>query len=191
MTLKTTFRSRFINISDWCVIERPQPPASSPVVCVLSSHSLVLSWSGPCYDGGSAITNYVVEVQHFDSTRASRWTELSVGCKDTSLRVSSGLQPQAEYRFRVRACNAVGLSDPSPESQVIRMENVTGEKNNKHTRPKAKYCHCNLLKNAVFIAGNPQVRMLGIPLDITFSSGCMSALYALYWLILYNDYLVI
>ncbi|XP_060758076.1 myosin light chain kinase, smooth muscle [Neoarius graeffei] len=109
------------------VIERPQPPASSPVVCVLSSHSLGLTWSGPCYDGGSAITSYVVEVQQVSSTRPGCWTELSAGCKSTSLRVSSGLQPKAEYRFRVRACNAVGLSDPSPESQVIRMDSSAGE----------------------------------------------------------------
>ncbi|MCJ8739061.1 hypothetical protein PDJAM_G00042790 [Pangasius djambal] len=109
------------------VIERPQPPASSPVVCVLSTHSLVLSWAGPCYDGGSAITSYVVEVQQVSSTGEGSWTELSAGCKSTSLRVSSGLQPQAQYRFRIRACNAVGLSEPSPESQVIRMESGAGE----------------------------------------------------------------
>lgn len=112
-----------------CVVERPQPPASSPVVCVLSSHSLILSWSGPFYDGGSAITGYVAEVQQVSSTRAGCWTELSAGCKSTSLRVSSGLRPQAEYRFRVRACNAVGLSDPSPESRVIRMDSSAGENN--------------------------------------------------------------
>ncbi|KAG7334725.1 hypothetical protein KOW79_001321 [Hemibagrus wyckioides] len=109
------------------VIERPQPPVSSPVVCVLSSYSLVLSWSGPCYDGGSAVTGYVVEVQQVDSTGAGCWTKLSASRNNTSLRVSSGLQPQAEYRFRVRACNAVGLSDPGPESQVIRMESGTAE----------------------------------------------------------------
>uniref|UniRef100_A0A672LPE1 Myosin light chain kinase, smooth muscle-like n=1 Tax=Sinocyclocheilus grahami TaxID=75366 RepID=A0A672LPE1_SINGR len=44
------------------VIDLPRPPASSPLVYILSSHSLVLSWSGPSYDGGSAVTGYVVEV---------------------------------------------------------------------------------------------------------------------------------
>ncbi|TTM85794.1 Myosin light chain kinase, smooth muscle [Bagarius yarrelli] len=109
------------------VVDRPQPPVSSPVVCVLSSHSLVLSWSGPCYDGGTAVTGYVVEVQEVDTTGAGCWTELSVGCKSTSLTVSSGLKLQAEYRFRVRACNPVGLSDPSPTSQVIRMDSGAGK----------------------------------------------------------------
>lgn len=107
-----------------CVIERPQPPASSPVVRVLSSHSIVLSWTGPCYDGGSAVTSYLVEAQQVSSTGTGHWTELSAGCKSTSLRASSGLQPQAEYRFRVRARNAVGLSAPGPESQVIRMDSA-------------------------------------------------------------------
>ncbi|KAM9456810.1 myosin light chain kinase, smooth muscle isoform 2-T2 [Clarias gariepinus] len=109
------------------VIDRPQPPASSPLVCVCSSHSLVLTWSGPCYDGGSVITGYVVEVQQVSSHKAGCWTELSASCKSTSLRVSSGLQPQEEYRFRVRACNAVGRGDPSPESQVVRMDTSAGE----------------------------------------------------------------
>ncbi|KAI4874723.1 hypothetical protein NFI96_028342 [Prochilodus magdalenae] len=101
------------------VTEQPQPPASSPVVCVLSQHSVVLSWSGPCYDGGSAVTGYVVEVQ---SVGCDDWTELAAHCRSTSLRVSSGLQPKGQYRFRVRACNTVGVSEPSQESQVIKMD---------------------------------------------------------------------
>ncbi|KAL7850238.1 hypothetical protein SRHO_G00195870 [Serrasalmus rhombeus] len=104
------------------VTERPQPPVSCPVVCILSHEAVVLSWSGPCYDGGSAVTGYVVEVQSVGSDHSDHWTELSAHCRSTSLRVSSGLQPQGQYRFRVRACNAVGVSEPSQESQVIKME---------------------------------------------------------------------
>ncbi|XP_036445146.1 myosin light chain kinase, smooth muscle [Colossoma macropomum] len=104
------------------VTEQPQPPASCPVVCVLSQQSVVLSWSGPCYDGGSAVTGYVVEVQSVGSDHSDHWTELSAHCRSTSLRVSSGLQPQGQYRFRVRACNTVGVSEPSQESQVIKMD---------------------------------------------------------------------
>ncbi|KAA0705708.1 Myosin light chain kinase, smooth muscle [Triplophysa tibetana] len=105
-----------------CVIDRPQPPASSPVPSVLSPLSLVLSWSGPSYDGGTAVTGYVVEVCE-NSAENSHWRELTTQCKSTSFRVSSGLQPQRNYSFRVRACNAVGVSEPSQESQPIRMEN--------------------------------------------------------------------
>ncbi|XP_059412273.1 myosin light chain kinase, smooth muscle-like isoform X2 [Carassius carassius] len=104
------------------VIDLPQPPASCPVVHVLSPHSLVLSWSGPSYDGGSAVTGYVVEVCE-SPCATGQWRELTAQCKSTSLRVTSGLQPQAEYCFRVRACNAVGVSEPSQESLPIRMDN--------------------------------------------------------------------
>ncbi|XP_067271965.1 myosin light chain kinase, smooth muscle isoform X2 [Pseudorasbora parva] len=103
------------------VIDLPEPPASCPVVCVLSPNSLVLSWSGPSYDGGSAVTEYVVEVCESPG-ETNHWKELTAQCKSTSFRVTSGLQPQGEYCFRVRACNAVGVSEPSQESQPIRMD---------------------------------------------------------------------
>lgn len=107
------------------IIDLPQPPASCPVAYLLSPHSLVLSWSGPSYDGGSAVTGYVVEVCESPGA-TDQWRELTAQCKSTSLRVTSGLQPQGEYCFRVRACNAVGVSEPSQESQPIRMD-IPGE----------------------------------------------------------------
>ncbi|KAL6103230.1 uncharacterized protein ACO6RY_02672 [Pungitius sinensis] len=110
------------------VIERPQPPASCPVVCVESAHGLVLSWSGPCYDGGSAVLGYVVEVKGQGGSEAGDWSELTAQCESTSYRVASGLQPHREYSFRVRAYNAVGASEPGPESPVVTMEGKGVEK---------------------------------------------------------------
>ncbi|XP_018558000.1 myosin light chain kinase, smooth muscle isoform X1 [Lates calcarifer] len=104
------------------VIERPQPPASSPVISRVSGSSLVLSWSGPCYDGGSAVLGYVVEVKTQGRAEPGDWSELTAQCKSTSYRVCSGLQPQEEYCFRVRAYNAAGTSEPGPVSPVVRME---------------------------------------------------------------------
>ncbi|XP_032393378.1 myosin light chain kinase, smooth muscle isoform X3 [Etheostoma spectabile] len=104
------------------VIERPQPPASCPVISLVSATSLVLSWSGPCYDGGSAVLGYVVEVKSQGCVEPGDWRELTAQCKSTSYRVSSGLQHQQEYWFRVRAYNAVGVSEPGPVSPVVKME---------------------------------------------------------------------
>ncbi|XP_044036078.1 myosin light chain kinase, smooth muscle isoform X2 [Siniperca chuatsi] len=104
------------------VIERPQPPASCPVISLISATSLVLSWSGPCYDGGSAVLGYVVEVKNQGRVEPGDWSELTAQCKSTSYRVCSGLQPQQEYSFRVRAYNTVGVSEPGPVSPVVRME---------------------------------------------------------------------
>lgn len=102
--------------------ERPQPPASCPVICPISATSLVLSWSGPCYDGGSAVLGYVVEVKNQGRVESGDWSELTAQCKSTSYKVSSGLLPQQEYCFRVRAYNEVGASEPGPVSPVFRME---------------------------------------------------------------------
>lgn len=107
------------------ITDRPHPPTSSPVVS-LSPHGHVLSWSGPSYDGGSAVTGYVVEVQAVGTAKGdpepSSWQELTAQCKSTSYRLNSYLDPQKKYRFRVRVCNAVGVSEPSQESQVFQME---------------------------------------------------------------------
>lgn len=82
----------------------------------------MLSWSGPCYDGGSAILGYVVEVKKHGRAESEDWNELTSQCTSTSYRVCSGLQPEEQYCFRVRAYNAVGVSEPGPASPVVRME---------------------------------------------------------------------
>ncbi|XP_008294641.1 myosin light chain kinase, smooth muscle isoform X2 [Stegastes partitus] len=110
------------------VIEKPEPPASSPVISLVSASSLVLSWSGPCYDGGSAILGYVVELKNQEHGEPGDWSELTAQCKSTSYKVSSGLQPQQKYCFRVRAYNAVGVSEPGPVSPVVRMEQKDSDK---------------------------------------------------------------
>ncbi|XP_061701639.1 myosin light chain kinase, smooth muscle [Syngnathoides biaculeatus] len=100
------------------VIDRPQPPASCPLVSPVSPGSLVLSWSGPCYDGGSAVLGYAVEVR----PEGREWRELAARCASTSYRVCGGLRPREEYRFRVRAYNAVGVSEPGPASPGVTEE---------------------------------------------------------------------
>ncbi|XP_066538691.1 myosin light chain kinase, smooth muscle-like isoform X2 [Hoplias malabaricus] len=102
--------------------DRPECPASCPYVSQLTPRSLVLSWRGPSYDGGSAITNYVVEMQSLGPSGTGDWTELTNQCKDTTYRVHSGMHSQGEYRFRVRAVNAIGVSEPSEVSDCIRMD---------------------------------------------------------------------
>lgn len=122
------------------VIERPQPPASCPVISLVSTTSLVLSWSGPCYDGGSAVLGYVVEVKNQGRAEPGEWSELTAQCKSTSYRVSTGLQPQQEYCFRVRAYNEVGVSEPGPVSPVVRMEKKDSDKPQEEEAPQAFTC---------------------------------------------------
>lgn len=111
-------RILFLNISS----DQPDPPASQPVVSQLSSQSLVLSWMGPSYDGGTAVLGYIVEVSRQEGLgRPGSWTVLSSQCKSTSYRVCSGLEPLGQYCFRVRAYNSAGISEPSRESECVKM----------------------------------------------------------------------
>ncbi|KAM4624173.1 myosin light chain kinase, smooth muscle-like [Polymixia lowei] len=103
------------------VIDCPHPPASPPVISQLSSESLVLSWTGPSFDGGTVILGYIVEVRQEGLDEAGSWSEVITRCKNTSYRVRSGLEPQGEYRFRVRAYNTAGVSEPSAESDSVKM----------------------------------------------------------------------
>ena len=110
-------------VTSRCVLstEAPQAPGS-PVVSQLSTRSLVLSWGGPNYDGGSAILGYVVEMRAEAPGQAGDWSVVSNRCMSTSLRVRSGLEAQVLYRFRVRAYNFSGASEPSGESDRVQME---------------------------------------------------------------------
>uniref|UniRef100_A0A8C6SNM8 Myosin light chain kinase n=1 Tax=Neogobius melanostomus TaxID=47308 RepID=A0A8C6SNM8_9GOBI len=100
------------------VIDRPDPPASHPVVSKLTSDSLVLSWTGPSYDGGTAVLGYIVEVRE---EKSENWTEVTKDCINTCYKVRSSLEPQGQYRFRVRAYNSIGVSQPSQQSHCITM----------------------------------------------------------------------
>ncbi|XP_026207189.1 myosin light chain kinase, smooth muscle-like isoform X2 [Anabas testudineus] len=110
------------------VIDRPDPPASQPVISQLSTQSLVLSWMGPCYDGGTAILGYIVEVRQEGLGRPGSWTELTGQCKNTSYHVRSGLEPLGQYCFRVRAYNSAGNSEPSEESECVTMATAKEKK---------------------------------------------------------------
>ncbi|KAE8284102.1 Myosin light chain kinase, smooth muscle [Larimichthys crocea] len=112
------------------VIDRPDPPASQPVVSQMTTQSLVLSWTGPSYDGGTAVLGYVVEVR---SKGAQDWTEVISRCKNTSYHVQSGLEPQGLYRFRVRAYNSAGISEPSQESEWVNMATAEKKKEERMT----------------------------------------------------------
>ncbi|KAM5135626.1 myosin light chain kinase, smooth muscle-like isoform 2-T2 [Mantella aurantiaca] len=103
------------------VVDHPSPPSGKPLISALLPSSLTLSWSGPCYDGGSAVLSYRVEVKQVGS---DAWRLLTDTCVNTSYHVSSGLVAGERYQFRVRACNAYGESDPGEESEVITMSSI-------------------------------------------------------------------
>uniref|UniRef100_A0A452S8I1 Myosin light chain kinase, smooth muscle n=1 Tax=Ursus americanus TaxID=9643 RepID=A0A452S8I1_URSAM len=101
------------------VVDKPDPPAGTPCASDIRSSSLTLSWYGSSYDGGSAVQSYSVEI--WDSVDKT-WKELAT-CRSTSFNVQDLLSDR-EYKFRVRAINVYGTSEPSQESELT----AVGEK---------------------------------------------------------------
>ncbi|XP_032859263.2 myosin light chain kinase, smooth muscle isoform X4 [Tyto alba] len=98
------------------VVDKPDPPAGTPCASDIRSSSLTLSWYGSSYDGGSAVQSYTVEIWN---SVDNKWTDLTT-CRSTSFNVQD-LQADREYKFRVRAANVYGISEPSQESGLVKV----------------------------------------------------------------------
>ncbi|KAK4306773.1 hypothetical protein Pmani_021429 [Petrolisthes manimaculis] len=98
------------------VTDRPDPP-SQPVITDVSGTSITLRWNPPQDDGGCRVSNYTIEYFRVGwdvwlKAASSRitWTQLA------DLIVGS------QYRFRIKAENAYGVSEPGQESQQVLIE---------------------------------------------------------------------
>lgn len=90
-----------------CNVDKPGPPAAFDITEV-TNESCLLTWNPPRDDGGSKITNYVVERRATDS---EVWHKLSSTVKDTNFKATK-LTPNKEYIFRVAAENMYGVGEP-------------------------------------------------------------------------------
>lgn len=95
------------------VTARPCPPSKVTVSMSLGK-TVNLSWNAPDDDGGCKIGNYIVEYFRIGWNvwlKASTTRQLSTTLAD--------LIEGSEYKFRVKAENPYGMSDPSDESNVL------------------------------------------------------------------------
>ncbi|XP_068170742.1 immunoglobulin-like and fibronectin type III domain-containing protein 1 [Antennarius striatus] len=94
--------------SQLIVLDRPGPP-EGPVETVETTSSIIeIKWKPPKDDGGSAVTNYIIERQH---ARQSLWTKLGeVSADRTSFR-DRNVTHGKKYNYRIYAENPEGLSD--------------------------------------------------------------------------------
>lgn len=99
------------------VVDKPSPPRNL-TVSEISPDSCVLSWNPPEEDGGSHITNYIVEKCHVKSALDEKWEKASSFVRETTYQVM-GLTENEKYKFRVRAENQYGISDPVELPEAI------------------------------------------------------------------------
>ncbi|KAK7065507.1 Immunoglobulin like [Halocaridina rubra] len=90
------------------VVDKPGPPIGPLSPTDITAHTISLSWKPPQDDGGSEVTGYVVE-----KTEAAydMWKVVPGFCPKCSFTVK-GLEEGKKYKFRVRAENMYGVSEP-------------------------------------------------------------------------------
>lgn len=103
------------------VIGRPSPPEGPIEISSITSESCVISWNPPDDDGGTDITNYIVEKRESGSTA---WQLINSSVKHSPFHVSH-LTKYMQYTFRICAENRFGVSKPT-ESETIVAEHPFG-----------------------------------------------------------------
>lgn len=76
--------------------------------------AVILQWAAPYTDGGTPVNGYAVERKAGENGQWVRAHPLDVRETEVAL---TGLQPGQDYRFRVKASNAIGCSEPGSESE--------------------------------------------------------------------------
>jgi uncharacterized repeat protein (TIGR02543 family) len=78
--------------------------------------STTIEWIVPTSDGGSAITDYVIE---YSVAGSGTWTTFADGTSTATTATITGLTAGSSYEFRVSAKNLIGSSLPSFTSPVV------------------------------------------------------------------------
>lgn len=91
----------------FCYFADPPSPPRWLEVINITKNTADLKWTVPEKDGGSPITNYIVEKR---DVRRKGWQTVDTTVKDTKYTVSP-LTEGSLYVFRVAAENAIGQSD--------------------------------------------------------------------------------
>lgn len=114
------------------IIGKPSAPEGPLEVKDVTKTSCKLAWKKPEDDGGVAIREY--EVEKMD-TETGKWVRVgkvaantpgSPGFGDHPEMVVTGLNPNSEYKFRVKAVNDEGDSEPLVTLKPIVAKNPYG-----------------------------------------------------------------
>lgn len=101
----------------------PGPPAKIRIADSTKS-SITLGWSKPVYDGGSVVTEYVIEMRQGEE---EEWTVVSTkGEVRTTEYVVSNLKHGVDYYFQVSAVNCAGQGEPIVMTEPVQAKDILG-----------------------------------------------------------------
>ncbi len=102
---------------EFVVLGPPGPPMGPLEISDVHKEGCKLAWKEPLDDGGSPITGYIVEKLNLDT---GKWTQCAKTDGDLNVDVT-GLETGKRVRFRVKAVNDEGESEPldGPEDPIL------------------------------------------------------------------------
>ena len=103
-------------------VDKPGKPGT-PEVKEANKTSATLTWKPPSDNGGSEITNYVVE---YRADGAFKWKRATESVIPSTTYVVKGLEEKVKYEFRVAAENKAGVGPPSEGSLAVKLEDAMG-----------------------------------------------------------------
>ena len=106
------------------ILSKPSKPGGPLNVTDVFADSCKVKWHKPDDDGGCPIEEYVIEKMDVDT---GRWVKCgAVGPNDTEAKID-GLHKGKKYKFRVKAINKEGESDPLENEKEIEAKNPYDE----------------------------------------------------------------
>jgi len=105
-------------------IDKPSIPLGPLKVEEVRSDHVTVKWNAPEDNGGTDITGYVLEKMDLDT---GRWIPAGETSPNEKVFTFSGLTPKKKYKFRVKAVNKEGESEPLEVEEAIVAKNPYGK----------------------------------------------------------------
>lgn len=112
------------SVGDVIVLDKPTPPKGPLVPEKIRADHVTVKWQKPEDTGGSDITGYVLEKMDMDT---GRWVPAGECGPDDDNFTIKGLTPNKKYKFRVKAKNKEGESEPLETTDAILAKNPYDE----------------------------------------------------------------
>jgi hypothetical protein len=92
------------------------PNVPSDIAGTAGNTQVSLTWSAPASNGGSVITDYVIQ---YSTNAGTNWTTFNDGTSTSASAVVTGLTNGTTYIFKVAAVNSVGTGNYSSHSSSL------------------------------------------------------------------------